>query len=93
MHNWVQLGTGAQERSRRASRCPITVLRDGKTVALHATPAQLPGRAAGPTWASRPRRCSSGSARISALSYAGNTFGEVLTGSVSAVAKLPSGGP
>jgi membrane-associated protease RseP (regulator of RpoE activity) len=91
VHNWVQLGKALKAQP-KGQAVAITVLRDGKAVVLHATPAQIPGRAGGYLGveaASVFQRLGP----ISALSYAGNTFGEVLTGSVSAVGHLPSAIP
>jgi membrane-associated protease RseP (regulator of RpoE activity) len=70
----------------------ITVLRHGHTVVLHATPAQIPGRAGGYLGVEAAEVFQQ-LGPISALSYAGSTFGEFVTGSVTAVGHLPSAIP
>src|SRR6266571_1068053 len=91
VRNWTQLGAAikAQPEGRPVS---ITVLRDGRQLVLHATPAQIPGRPGsylGIGNAANFQRLGP----LSAVSYAGSTFGQVLVGSVTAVGQLPAAIP
>jgi len=91
VRNWTQLGAAikAQPEGRPVS---ITVLRDGRQLVLHATPAQIPGRPGsylGIGNAATFQRLGP----LSAVSYAGSTFGQVLVGSVPAVGQLPAAIP
>jgi membrane-associated protease RseP (regulator of RpoE activity) len=70
----------------------IVVRRNGRTVTLTARPAVVPGRTGsylGIDNAVLFQRLSP----VSAIAYAGSTFGEVLTGSAAAVAALPAAIP
>ena len=91
VRNWTQLG--AAIRSLPVGKpVAITVLRDGQQLVLHASPAQIPGRKGsylGIGNAATFQRLSP----LSAVSYAGSTFGQVLAGSVTAVGHLPAAIP
>ena len=87
--NWTQLGN-AIRRARPGSRVTITVLRDGKTLTLHTTLAAVKGRSGGylgiaPTVVFQPAN------PVRAVQYTGSAFGQVIVGSVKAVAALPGG--
>ena len=91
VRNWTQLG--AAIRSQPVGKpVAITVLRDGQQLVLHASPARIPGRKGsylGIGNAATFQRLSP----LSAVSYAGSTFGQVLAGSVTAVGHLPAAIP
>jgi membrane-associated protease RseP (regulator of RpoE activity) len=87
VHNWTQLGDAirAQPVGKPVS---VTVLRDGKRLTLRATPAAVNGR--------KGSYLGIGDAIIfqrygpvGGVTFAGSTFGQVLTGSAEGVAKLP----
>jgi membrane-associated protease RseP (regulator of RpoE activity) len=91
VHSWAGLGDAIRAQP-SGQPMAVTVLRDGKRLTLQATPAQVPGRSGsylGIEGASIFQRLGP----LAALSYAGNTFGDVLTGSVTAVGHLPSAIP
>ena len=91
VRNWTQLG--AAIRSQPVGKpVAVTVLRDGQQLVLHASPARIPGRKGsylGIGNAATFQRLSP----LSAVSYAGSTFGQVLAGSVTAVGHLPAAIP
>jgi membrane-associated protease RseP (regulator of RpoE activity) len=91
VHNWTQLGDAirAQPVGKPMS---VTVLRDGKQLTRWASPAAVLGR--------KGSYLGIGDAIIfqrygpvGAVTFAGSTFGQVLTGSVEGVAKLPAALP
>jgi membrane-associated protease RseP (regulator of RpoE activity) len=91
VHNWTQLGTAIRARP-AGQPMAVTVLRNGKQLILHASPAIVPGRhgsylgigAAVVFQRSNP---------IAAVTFAGSAFGQVLVGSADAFAKLPAALP
>ena len=88
---WTQLG--AAIRAQPAGKpLAITVLRDGRQFVLHASPARVPGRS-GSYLGIGNTEIFQRLSPLSAVSYAGSTFGEVLTGSVAAVGHLPAAIP
>jgi membrane-associated protease RseP (regulator of RpoE activity) len=91
VRNWTQLG--AAIRAQPVGRpVAVTVLRDGRQVELQVVPARIRGRHGsylGIGNAAAFQRLSP----LSAVSYAGSTFGEVLAGSVTAVGHLPAAIP
>ncbi len=88
---WVKLG--AVIRAQPAGKpVPVTVVRGGKVVHLTVTPASVPGRHGsylGIDEALVFQRASP----LGAVTFAGSAFGQVLTGSAQAVAKLPAALP
>ena len=89
--NWTQLGN-AIRHAPPGSPVTITVVRDGKTLTLHTTLAAIKGRSGGylgiaPTVVFSPAN------PIRAVQYAGSAFGQVIVGSVKAVAALPGALP
>jgi membrane-associated protease RseP (regulator of RpoE activity) len=91
VHNWTQLGTAIRAQSAR-QKMAVTVERDGQTLTLHATPATVPGRN-GSYLGIGDAVIFTRSNPIAALTFAGSAFGEVLTGSAEAFAKLPAALP
>ena len=91
VHGWTQLGSAI--RAQPAGKpVAITVLRDGRRLVLHAVPALVPGRTGsylGIENAVQYQQLNP----LRAVSYAGSTFGEVLTGSAAAVGHLPAAIP
>jgi membrane-associated protease RseP (regulator of RpoE activity) len=89
--NWVKLGTVI--RAQPAGKpVPVTVVRNGKVLHLTVTPASVPGRHGsylGIDEALVFQRASP----LGAVTFAGSAFGQVLTGSAQAVAKLPAAVP
>jgi membrane-associated protease RseP (regulator of RpoE activity) len=88
---WTQLGD-AIRHARPGSPVTITVVRDGKTLTLHTTPATVNGRSGGylgitPTVVFSPAN------PVRAAQYAGSAFGQVLVGSAKAVGALPGALP
>ena len=91
VHNWTQLG--AAIRAQPAGKpMTITVLRDGRPLVLHASPAKVPGRK-GSYLGIDNVALFQPLGPLRAVSYAGSTFGQVLTGSVAAVGHLPAAIP
>jgi membrane-associated protease RseP (regulator of RpoE activity) len=91
VRTWTQLG--AAIRAQPAGQpLTITVLRDGRPLVLHASPAKVPGRKGsylGIENATLFQRLGP----LRAVSYAGSTFGQVVVGSVAAVGHLPAAIP
>jgi membrane-associated protease RseP (regulator of RpoE activity) len=71
----------------------ITVRRDGKLVTLHTDVANVPGRSGSYLGIAPEGVVFQVANPIGAISYAGTTFGQVLTGSAQAVAALPAALP
>ena len=91
VHNWTQLG--AAIRAQPAGQpMTITVLRDGRPLVLHASPAKVPGRK-GSYLGIDNVALFQPLGPLRAVTYAGSTFGQVLTGSVAAVGHLPAAIP
>ena len=91
VRNWTQLGAAIRAQP-EGKPVAITVLRGGQQLVLHATPAQVRGRHGsylGIGNAATFQRLGP----LSAVSYAGSTFGQVLVGSVTAVGHLPAAIP
>jgi len=91
VHNWVQLGTAIRAQP-AGQPMAVTVERDGQELTLHAVPATVPGRN-GSYLGIGDAVIFTRSNPIAALTFAGSAFGEVLTGSAQAVAKLPAALP
>jgi len=89
--NWAQLGTVI--RAQPAGKpTPVTVLRDGRQLTLHVVPAVVPGRK-GSYLGIGETIIFQRASPLGAVKFAGSAFGQVLTGSVAAVAKLPAALP
>jgi membrane-associated protease RseP (regulator of RpoE activity) len=89
--NYTQLTT-AIKRVKAGTTVPITVQRDGQSLTLHATLAQVPGRSGGFLGIAGATVFQSVSP-LRAVTYAGSSFWQVLDGSVHAVAQLPAAIP
>jgi membrane-associated protease RseP (regulator of RpoE activity) len=91
VNNYTQLTT-AIKRVGAGTTVPVTVLRDGKRVTVHATLASVKGRSGGflgiaGTTIFQP------ASPVRAVTYAGTGFWEVLDGSVKALGQLPAALP
>jgi membrane-associated protease RseP (regulator of RpoE activity) len=91
VHNWTQLGTVIRAQ-KPGVRVPVTVVRDGRQLTLYVTPVVVPGRS-GSYLGIGDAVVFQRFGPIGALTFAGSTFGQVLTGSVEGVAKLPAALP
>jgi membrane-associated protease RseP (regulator of RpoE activity) len=91
VQNWTQLGTAIRDQP-AGVRVPVTVLRDGRRLTLYATAVTVPGRS-GSFLGIGDDIIFQRSNPIGAVAFAGSAFGQVLTGSVAAVAKLPAALP
>ena len=91
VHTWSQLGTAirAQPAGKPVS---VTVLRDGKRLTLTVVPADVPGRH-GSYLGIDEALVFQRTSPLGAVTFAGSAFGQVLTGSAQAVAKLPAALP
>ena len=89
--NWTQLGNAIRDSSPGAP-ATITVRRDGRLITLHTTLATVSGRS-GAYMGIAPAVVFQVASPLGAISYAGSTFGQVVTGSARAVAALPAALP
>ena len=89
--NWNQLGN-AIRRAPAGSAATITVKRDGQTLTLHTTLAEVSGRS-GAYLGIAPAIVFQTANPVRAAQYAGSAFGQVLVGSVKAVGALPAALP
>ena len=89
--NFTQLGDAIRAVPPGAE-ATITVRRDGKLVTLRITPASVTGRS-GSYLGVAPAVVFQVASPLSAIDYAGTTFGQVLSGSAQAVAALPGALP
>jgi membrane-associated protease RseP (regulator of RpoE activity) len=85
--NWTQLGD-AIRAAPVGSAATITVLRAGQTLTLHTTLASVSGRS-GAYLGVAPGVVFQTASPARAVTYAGSLFGQVVVGSVQAVAALP----
>ena len=85
--NWTQLGD-AIRAAPVGSAATLTVLRNGHTLTLHTTLAAVPGRS-GAYLGVAPGVVFQTASPARAVTYAGSSFGQVVVGSVQAVAALP----
>ncbi len=89
--NWNELGSAIREAP-PGSPATITVRRDGKLLTLHTTLASVSGRS-GAFLGIEPAVVFQVPSPLGAVSYAGSAFGQVVDGSVRAVAELPAALP
>jgi membrane-associated protease RseP (regulator of RpoE activity) len=89
--NFTQLTT-AIKRVKAGATVPITVLRGGRSLTLHATVVQVPGRSGGFLGISGSTVFQS-VGPLRAVTYAGSGFWQVLDGSGHALAQLPGAIP
>jgi membrane-associated protease RseP (regulator of RpoE activity) len=85
--NWTQLGN-AIRRAPAPAAATITVKRDGQTLTLHTTLAEVSGRS-GAYLGIAPAVVFQVANPIRALQYTGSAFGQVIVGSGQALAALP----
>jgi membrane-associated protease RseP (regulator of RpoE activity) len=91
VHTWTQLGSAI--RALPAGKpVPVIVERGGKLLTLQVTPASVPGRH-GSYLGIDEALVFTRYSPAGALTFAGSAFGQVLTGSADAVAKLPAALP
>lgn len=91
VHTWDQLG--AAIRAQPASTpVAVTVLRDGHRLTLHPSLATIPGRQ-GSYLGILPAVVYHTVGPISAIRYAGSEFGQIVSGSVSALGDIPKAIP
>jgi membrane-associated protease RseP (regulator of RpoE activity) len=91
VHNWAQLGTAIRAQP-AGQKMAVTVQRDGQTLTLSATPTIVPGRN-GSYLGIGDAVIFTRSNPVAAVRFAGSAFGQVLTGSAEAFAKLPAALP
>jgi membrane-associated protease RseP (regulator of RpoE activity) len=88
--NWTQLGNVIKDQP--AGRpIPVVVDRHGRDLTLQVSPATVSGRKG--SYLGIEEKLFERVGPISAVAYAGSTWGEVLTGSAQAVGKLPAAIP
>jgi RIP metalloprotease RseP len=87
--NWNELGSAIRDAP-PGSPATITVRRDGKLLTLHTTLASVTGRS-GAFLGIEPAVVFQVPSPLGAASYSGSAFGQVVTGSVHALAALPAG--
>jgi membrane-associated protease RseP (regulator of RpoE activity) len=89
-HNWTQLGNVIKDQP-AGQPIPVVVDRHGRDITLKVTPATVSGRTG--SYLGIEEKLFQRIGPISAISYAGTTWGQVLTGSAQAAAKLPAAIP
>jgi membrane-associated protease RseP (regulator of RpoE activity) len=89
--NWTELGS-AIRNAPPGSPATITVRRNGRLLTLHTTLASVSGRS-GAFLGIEPAVVFQVPSPLGAVSYAGSAFGQVVDGSVRAVAELPAALP
>lgn len=87
VHNWDQMGKVIR-RQPAGSPVAVTVERGGQQLTLHPSPALIHGRH-GSYLGISPVIVFQRSGPLSAVSYAGSQFGQIMAGSVKVVASLP----
>src|SRR5712691_81154 len=88
--SWIQLGDVIRKQPTGQS-IPVVVDRNGRRLTLNVTPAAVPGRHG--SYLGIVDQIFQRIGPVGAVSYAGSAFGQVLAGSGSAIAKLPSALP
>jgi len=89
--NYTQLTTVIKQ-VKAGTTVPLTVLRNGQTLTLHATLTQVPGRAGG-FLGIAGATVFQGASPARAVTYSGSLFWQVLDGSGHALAQLPAAIP
>src|SRR5512142_581104 len=89
--NWTQLGNAIRQAP-AGSDAAITVKRAGRTLTLHAKRASVSGRS-GSYLGIAPAVVFQVANPVRAVQYSGSAFGQVIVGSVKAVAALPAALP
>ena len=91
VHNWAQLGAAIRAQP-AGTPVPVTVLRDGRRLTLHPSLATIHGRKGSYLGISPPIVYPT-VGPVSAVRYAGSEFGQIVTGSVSALGDIPKAIP
>ena len=91
VHSWNQLGAAIRDQP-PGTPVTVTVVRDGRTVTLHPSLAVIHGRK-GSYLGISPAQLYQTVGPVSAIRYAGSTFGQVVTGSVKALGSIPKAIP
>ncbi len=91
VHTWNQLGAAIRTQP-AGTPVAVTVLRDGHQITLHTSLATIHGRK-GSYLGISPETSYQTVGPVSAVRYAGTTFGTVVTGSVSALGDIPKAIP
>jgi membrane-associated protease RseP (regulator of RpoE activity) len=91
VHTWDQLGAAIRDQP-AGTPVAVTVLRDGHRLTLHPSLATIPGRTGSYLGISPPVVYQT-VGPISAIRYAGTEFGQIVTGSVSALGDIPKAIP
>jgi membrane-associated protease RseP (regulator of RpoE activity) len=90
VHDWIQLGDVIRKQP-PGQPVPVVVQRGGRQLTLQVTPTIVPQRQG--SYLGIDDQIFQRVGPLSAVSYAGSAFGQVLGGSGSAIAKLPSALP
>jgi membrane-associated protease RseP (regulator of RpoE activity) len=90
VHSWLQVGDVIRTQPAGQSM-PVVVQRGGRQLTLQVTPASVPGRHG--SYLGVDDKIFQRIGPISAVAYAGSSFGQVVAGSGSALAKLPAALP
>ena len=91
VHSWIQLGVVIRAQP-KGKPVPVTVLRDGRTLHLSVTPAVIPGRR-GSYLGIDDALIFQRAGPVSAVAYAGSTFGQIMVSSAQGIAHLPAAVP
>jgi membrane-associated protease RseP (regulator of RpoE activity) len=91
VHNWTQLGAAIRAQ-RPGTPVTVTVLRDGHRFTTHASLATVNGRK-GSYLGISPAVLYQTVGPIAGIRYAGSEFGQIVTGSVSALGSIPKAIP
>jgi membrane-associated protease RseP (regulator of RpoE activity) len=86
--SFTQLSS-ALEHTKPGSTVPITVLRDGKTLALHVTPAAVKGRSGGILGIAGESFAFQRTGVPGAVTYVGSAFAQEIVGSVQGLGQIP----
>ena len=90
VHSWLEVGDVIRTQPAGQSM-PVVVERGGQQLTLHVTPASVPGRHG--SYLGVDDKIFQRIGPLSAVAYAGSSFGQVVAGSGSALAKLPAALP
>jgi membrane-associated protease RseP (regulator of RpoE activity) len=91
VHSWTQLGSAIRAQP-PGTPVTVTVLRDGHRVTLHPSLATIDGRK-GSYLGISPAAIFQTLGPIAGIRYAGSEFGQIVTGSVSALGSIPKAIP
>jgi membrane-associated protease RseP (regulator of RpoE activity) len=91
VHSWAQLGAAIRAQP-PGTPVAVTVLRDGKRITLHPSPATINGRS-GSYLGISPALLYQSVGPVRAVTYAGSEFGQIVAGSVTALGSIPKAIP